>query len=678
MSARIPVSNRVPGRVVAVQPPSGAWGGEIAEAVGRIGRTIGSMGRDMQDEQARAQALRQRTEAEQRDKADRAATLVAMARGEADLEARLDDVRGRILRGEINKEAAPDAWTRASNDALAAIRETIPESQREPAAAHLQAYALKRLNVVRDTALAKDQQDIGASLAQYLEEQQRTALVDRKGATELVMRSLEALGPSAGWTPEQIQKLGQSWKETVDFNAARELVLRAPERADVFDAVAGKLRSEFPSLSPDRLVSLEQQLENRRQSLAHKQTVAAARAEAAAAARDRRAQTAIGALQGLIDGGALPDAPMLQATQRAVQGTAYAPVLDALVKQGAEDAGFAVLTPAQQSAQLLQMRQTLNQQGSNPAIERRMQRLQTIHERQTKAIAEDPLSWGASSRLVDVRPLQMNNFENMAAGLADRVQAAQVVGARLGRPVSPLTAAEAPMLADYLGSLPAQARVRAMATLSQTLGDPGMARALGAQLAAKNAQTGLAMLLASDPRRVPAAELLIRGEEAINTGRMKLDAATQQRQADIAERLSKVNFATPQARDAAIAASQSVYVGLIDARQGASPRKAIELSVGEIADWGESQVPVPAGMTAREFVRRIKGMTANDLAAQAGGNSFELNGRAVTAAELVQQLPQASLISTGGNSYAVQAGGALVTVRGQPFRLRVGVSADVR
>ncbi len=217
------------------------------------------------------------------------------------------------------------------------------------------------------------------------------------------------------------------------------------------------------------------------------------------------------------------------------------------------------------------MRTRLNEQGSNPALERRIERFAATKKARTeKQLADDPLMYGVNARLIDIQPLNLSNLDQLAQQIGQRAEAAHTVAARTGGvPTSPLLASEAVRAHDMLKLLPLGQKTAVVRQLATSM-DPTMIAALGRQIDGKDNALGSAIFAAASMPPV-VSELILQGADATAAGRVKEDAVSSSAAVQIARELDKVAWPTTSARDSAVAAAQRVYAGLRD-RNGSAKR----------------------------------------------------------------------------------------------------------
>jgi len=656
-----------PTRFNEAQMPRAAFGEPIANAMAGAGEQLA---RAERADAAEAQRLREA--------ADKAQAVHRMQAGELDLAELSDSIAQRVARGELDKTKAMDEWQALAEERLNRTVDEVPASHREAVKGSLQLRARRLSGTVREGVAQRDRADTRAGLASYLETMQRLAVTDPERATAAAVEAIGSLAPAAGYDAAAIEKMSWQFREGVAGNRGQAMVRKAANDPKALDAAMEQLQGEgFADLTPERRATLENQILARKGYLEQREQTRIARAEAAAARRAREAESAFNAAQAIIDSGGLPSPDYLDQVSAKTAGTPYAGALRELLTQGAERSAFAQLPPQQQQARLLELRAQANKQGTDPKLEKRIAAAEKIAAQSQRELDEDPLMWGVNRRLLDqVTPIDVTNLQALPAQLAARVEQAGTVAARVGRPVSPLLKSEADQLAQAIGMLPVAQQRAVVSTLSRSL-EPRQAQALAAQVSPKDEALGLALFLAPVTARAAQdpAELILRGADAVKTKRIKAasdDSGAREAHRRIAEELSGVDWPTTKARDAAITAAQKVYDGLRDSGS-ASPRKAIELATGGLADWNGAKVPVPYGMSEREFKRAVRTLDVRRVEDMAGGQNVKVGSDWLGVGRLVQNIDAMTLVPAGPGSYAVSSGGRMVMrADGAPLRIKVG------
>lgn len=652
-----------PARYNETQVPRAAFGEGIANVAIAIGQ-------DMIQEEQRQKA--------ERSAADKALAIQKMSGAAADLRDAADDIVARVANGQLEKTRAEEEWGYVSQERIAAVVNEIPVEYQGVAKGDMEVKSRQFARVVRRGVAARDREDTRAGLMYFLETQERFAVTNPEQATHAAIAAIDELAPHAGMGPQDIAKLSYGFRERVAANRALDLVRRSSDSIEALDKAVEQLQGDgYADLTPERRGQIENQVMARKSYLQQREQTRIAREEAAAARRARAAEDAYKATQTIIDSGAIPSPEYLDIVSAKTSGTPYSDALKTLLKQSAERTGFASLSPQQQQAQLLELRARANTQGTTPELEARIRTMEKISAETKRQIETDPLLYGVNRRLIDeVQPVDLSNPQVLPAVLRQRAEQAATVAARLGRPVSPLLRYEAEQLAQLMSNLPVPQQRSMVSTIARSL-EPRQAQALAGQIAPKDDTLGLALFLSSNAQRAPRdpAELVLLGADAIKAGRIKpasSDSLARDDHRDIADRLSEVPWPTTQARDAAISAAQKVYDGLRGTGKR-SVREAINLATGGLTEWADAKVPIPYGMTPRDFRRSMEGLDPKRVEEMAGGTQVVVGGKAIEVSTLVRNINAVRLIPAGVGSYALESGGQLVlTSRGAPLRIKIG------
>lgn len=652
--------------------------GGLSEATQRLARTGMGIATDMadarmqQEQAAQRQAEAQvRQAAELKDRLTSSETLVSVRNdvGMLGMELAQDIAAGKINPADTGREYDQRA-EKLLKDRLQALRPDLAEQVRVGSLAEIGAGRIKALGAAasQTRSLAK------ASLDGLGEELLRAALTDRAKAVELYRVSLETSGPAAGMQPDDIQRALTTFKERAARSQADALINGARDDLPSLEALHKRLNSpEFADLAPEQRGALESRVLQRKQFLDSQRTQQVIRSQAQAERRSNEAARAIGEFEKMVDSGQTPDLQTMKLFADKVAGTSYAPRLRSLVSQAGDRAGFAQLSPDQQRAKLLELRAKATTEGTNPDLQARIDRYEKIHSDTEARIREDALSHGARSNLVALQPLDLSNLSTLGPQLAVRGQAADTVAARVRRDVSPLTKPEAQQVGDMLGMLASKERERAVVTLARSM-TTGQAQALARQINDRDPSLGLAMFQAAANPSGEALPLILRGQDARKAGRLKDDEQFNRNAQDIARRMEGINWGTPAARDFATQTAVAILDGMRD-RGGASVREAVKLATGGVGEWADSKVPLPPGMDARQFEKRLEAMAKDParLASAIGTQQVTVGGRTLTAAELARQLGRVNLISAGPGRYALDVGGEMVLgANGRPVRINLG------
>lgn len=652
--------------------------GGLSQAVQGLARTGTGIATNMIDErlQLEKEAQRQaeadvRKAADQHDRLTSSETLVKVRNdvGMLSMELAQDIAAGKFAPADTGREYDERAQ-KLLRTRLEGMRPDLAEQVRVGSLSEIGSGRLKALG----EAAGQTRSMAKGALMGLGEELQRAALTDRPRAVELYRKSLETSGPGAGMQPDDIQRELANFKEKTARAQADALINGARDDLPSLDALQKRLNGpEFADLAPEQRGPMEARILQRKQYLDNQRTQQIVRSQAVADRRENAAERAVGEFEKMVDMGQMPDALTMKVFAEKVSGTSYAPRLRSMVAQAGDRAGFAQLSPDQQRAKILDLRAKATTEGTNPDLQARIARYETIQRSTDAALADDGLTHGARTGLVVLQPLDLGNLNTLGPQLAARSQAADTVAARVKRDVSPMTKPEAQQVGDMLGMLAGREREKAVLTLARSM-SPSQAQALSKQINDRDPSLGLAMFQAAANPTGAALPLILRGQDAKKAGRIKDDEQSKRNAQDIAKQMEGINWGTPAARDYAAKTAEAILAGMRDRGDG-SVREAVKLATGGVGEWADSKVPLPPGMDSRQFERRLEDMAKDPakLAGAMGAQQVTVGGKAMTAAELARQFGRVNLISAGPGRYALESGGQVVLgANGRPVRINLG------
>jgi hypothetical protein len=663
--ARIPGAEDF-GNVVArpanfsqAQTPRGGFGGSIAAGITNAASDIRGV---LAREQAEAEAARKA--------ADRAKALTEMQIAADDLSALHDEFGDGVKTGAIDKTKAGEEWATRAQERVSTALQNIPGEHRETIERDLRSRVARLGRGVSKAVTLRDQADTRAGIGSTLEAAQRRYLTDPAGADELVRGTLENLGPASGLEPDQIGKLQQGYMESSRWNRALTMVNAAKRDNKALDGVEKLLAGdEFAALDPTRRVQLSGQIEGFKVANLQRAEVAQRRAEAERERALREARSSFEGAQSLIAQGKVLSPEYAERVSKETAGTPYAEAFRESLKAAVPSVAFGAQPLAVQEQALQAMRGKLNQEGTNPEVERRVGELQRIHDAAVKDYADDPLP-AALERgvLTELAPISTANLDAVVTTLGARVQQASIVQQQVGRPVSPLTRREAEQVGEMLRVLPVEQRAKAIATLSQTAGGP-TAAALAKQVADKDKALGLAMGAgaASTTSGRLTSELILRGDQALRDNTVKPDATQSTGwRSEIATAVGDA-YTNQEQRDAVIEAAFLIRAGL-ESQGGGSNRQAVALATGGLTTRNGSTVPLPYGMPEELFDEKLRKLTPADLKVP----EVYVAGKPMPVADFLSKLPDAPLRHAGKGRYSAVSGGGLVLDKdGRPIVFEV-------
>lgn len=608
------------------------------------------------------QGLQMEREAQQaREAADRATAAAHLGVMRDRLGDLVGEIDAGVQDGSVPKTEAAKVWAERSQELLEEGLESIPEAHRGIARIDLDGASKRLASKVGDAVRRRDKADTLAGINTTLEYTQRLARENPAAARQQMAETLDALGPHAGLDANAIAKAKQGWIESTAYTNAFTAVTAAKrDNAALSKVEQGIAANE--DLDPQRRAALLAQVDNYRAANEARAIREAQRAEIAAAKREREAGQAWNVLSGWALAGKAANPDAAAGLIAKLEGTPYAAAYKALAAEVPARTAAAMLPLDQQQRQLDALTAQRNAQGTSEALEAEIKRREQVLADARRDYAAEPLRAGAERGVIDaVQPLDVRSLDTMAAGLAGRVEQAQAVATRTGRPVSPLLTDEALQVGTMLNALPPAQRSQRIAQLAEVL-PAGMAQALAKQIDGKDRALGLQLAVgtARTTEGRYTSELIARGAQAVKDKAIKEDtAAMTGLRAQLAE---VVGDALPgKAREDVIDAARFIYLGM-QSEGSADAARAVRLAVGgDIIEHNGRRVPVLAGVDLPQALRTL---SPDQVLRQAPDGAVYLpGGRPMAALDFVAALPDAQLEPAGSGRYMVRSGGSLVMNR---------------
>ena len=581
-----------------------------------------------------------------------------------DLDEAADTLAADIKAGRVAKDKADDEWQTRRASVLDGAFDSLDERYRGVVQAELDGAAQRKTRVVREAVTARDQDDTRANILTLGEEYQRMAIMDGAGAVAEYSALIDSMGPAAGWGPDDIAVQKQKFRENTAYTEAFSLVRGASRDLGAVRKAREALGGDaFADIDPQRRASLEAQLDGYETNILQRQAIAEQRAAAREQAAMNRAQAAFTAAQARTDAG-IPDSDeQVAITTQALAGTPYLETYRALQTQAREVGGAGAQPIAAQQAELDQVNAQIAQQGASDALIKRRDSLQRVLEASKRDYGDDALRAGLQRGVIEaLPPIDISSVDAATRTIGQRLQAAQIVQTRTGRPVSPLTNDEAEALASTINTLPVQQRATALATLGRSIG-PQAAAGLAAQIDKKDKALSLALQFgtSSTSEGRTTAEIILRGQQALKDKTVKAESiAVDGWRARIAQEVEGAYSNQRQADDVKEAAFL-ILSGLQSEGTG-DVRQAVGLAArGSIVEHNGKRIPLPAQVSKGDLEDRLQALTPQNFAAQAPDGQVRVGGQAVPLDTFVQTLPEAQLIHAGYGRYNVLQGGRVVT-----------------
>jgi hypothetical protein len=635
--------------------PRGAFMDGTAQGMATAGEKLSGLGAELLGNLSKARTLRTMAESQN-----------ALSEAHGQLVQELDA-------GQIDPVDAEAVWKSRSDKLIAERLKDVGPLSRDVVAAQLQGIGIEFGGRVRQAATRRSQQVIGGDLVALGNELERGS--DPEIASARYEQTVRALGPSAGWTPAQIETNTNTFKERVWATKAYSLVNGARNSMQALNAVEQRLNSdEFAALDPQRRAVLLNTASGYKTSLEQRAVAAQQRAEIAAAKREREAGVIFGQVQALATEGKVISPDFIESVTPKMAGTPYEAAFSAAIKQAPEGTSFAMQPLSAQRAILDQIEAKGNADGWTPEMAKRRDALTKSYESSENDYKKDPLRAAVDRGVLDeLAPLDIvGGMQSIIQSVGGRMDQARQVEQVTGRPESPFTPEEASQVAGLLSALPPDQKATTMAELSKTVG----ARTMGAMAAQFDAKDRtLALAAAYGDTRLPGgglvSERLIRGQQAIADKRV-LPADVTEWRAEIAEEV-RGTYATPEMEDAVIDAAVLARADAEAGRGSHSISRAIESVSGGIIDFNGGKIPLPMGMTESQFEKGVGALSAHDLEPQAPDGNVYVSGKAIPLSDFVKALPDATLRHAGQGRYTVAAGAGMVLNKaGQLIVVEIG------
>jgi hypothetical protein len=668
------------GQVVAQPGPyvdtsSSAAGAGLGQAVFRA---AGQLQAVRNEEERQAAAVR--------DAADRAEAANAVETGRLGLRQLADRLDEEVRQGTVAKDDAEKEWTFRASDLISDRVSGAPQALGNQVRQGLDVERGEQLRRVRRAVSDRNIADTRAGLLGVLEGAERDALTDRPRAVAKAAGALQAIGAFAGYGPDEQAKLLNTFRERTALTVGEAAVNAVRHDNAALDKVGQRLDSdEFADMDPRSRQHLQTQIEAYKVSNDQRREVEARRREAESDRLLRRAEGTFTASRALITEGKPLSQEYVTVALRDMAGTPYEAAFRELLHQVPERTAFGLQPIVNQEQLLLQMRSQINAQGTSPEAEKRFAELERMRAAKRQAFAADPLAAGQEYGGPAVAPIAASSIESLVAGMAQRLPAVAYATDQLGEQAPPLLRSEAQLVARWMGAMAPAEKEAAVKLLYSGLGHsaamatfklmgqdaPQMAVAAGLYGRQVSERTTFLGIPYGQERRRSVAQLMFEGENLLKNKQVQLP---QDRLLN-AEFLNYIgtSIPTPEARQAALAATSSVYAKLTfeagrysDSYVDSSLfRKAAEYITGGIIEHNGVKVLPPAyGMSASQARDLLSGVTADQVKTWGGVAGM-------TDQQAAEYIRRAPLESQTLGKYRVRAGAGILQRRdGAPFEMR--------
>lgn len=652
-------------------------------------------GQDMEQQALRQIAQQEHEQAQARNALNSAQAVAKLAGLRDRMADSLAEIERGVLDGTIGKDRAAAAWQERSAAILDDGIGEVPESHRELARVDLSSLSQRLTSKVGDAVRRRDQFDTLSSIDATAEYTQRLATTDPEGARGIFTQLVDVAGPAAGLNPDQIVKRKQAWVEGTSYTRAFTAVNAAKLDNKALGEVEAGLQAN-QDIDPQRKAGLLAQIDGFRAANEARALRAAQHAEIVAARVQRESSAAFTVLSGwaLAGKAANPEAnAALIAKLTPTDAAAYR----AMAAEIPARTAAAMLPLDAQAQQLDALYAQRAAAGTSERLEAEIKRREQVLKESRADYARDPLRAGQERGILDVplQPLDASSVDTLALGMATRIQQAQTVATRTGKPVSPLLGEEADKLGKLLSAMPVPQRADRIAQLSSVL-PPAQAQALAGQLmhGRGDDQRALGIAFALGAMRTtgtgdigprPTAELALKGAEALKAKTIKEERTPVDGwRGQIGKMLEGV-YTNPQATEQVAEAARLILAGIVAEGGSGSAneaRRALRLAAGgDLKTHNGARVLVPAGIEPADLDKRIRTMTPADLAPQLPDGKVIVNGSALSAVEFLARLPDAQLQYLRGDGNGAQylvrtsPSGYAASSKREPLIITVGGAA---
>lgn len=638
-----------------VEAPASAFGVGVSQAAGNLGRAAQDLGMSIQ----------QNNEAQRR--ADAAVSLAQLDNDVRDLH----DTLGREVEAGTVKatDAIPTYRQRVQDLQSQRLGQMDPDTRRLVEANVLRTTGAMERNL-QGVVVKRQQSEIGGSLNTLGEQFQRNAMRDLPGSIAQYHGAVDALGPQAGWSPEQITKAKNAFTEGATFNFANATLEGAAQTGniDLIKTAMGKISGpEGEAIDPAKRTALMTKGYGFINGIEAANVRASEKADREKLARENQAVDAYNKAFDLSAQGRYLSQEAINDLAVATAGTAMAGPAQELVKSQAKVAGFASMSLPQQQAILERQRAAGSDPkiGVSPVEQQVYKQMDSIYTAGVRAYKENP--WQAAQErgvIRDAPAITLASVQEAQTVIGQRMQQIGQVEVAAGRKVSPLQPEEAQTIGRLVRALPPDQQAGALAGFGSLLGDADRVSDLARQMSEKDKTIGMAMAYANSKTTAGryTSELVLRGERALKDGTAKVDAAKETGwRAEIAKEIGDATL-NQDVRQQWIDSAYYIQAAIAADGGGTDIRRAVNLATGGLREQRDgSKVPRPYGMSDDTFTQRLGTLVPGDLAQQAPGGQVFSGKTAMPLEQFLKQLPDASLVHAGQGRYAVRAGQGFVT-----------------
>lgn len=633
-------------------------GADVANAANRLGQTGLAIGEDML-----------RVEKQKATELKRAQAATSLATLTNDAHDAHDQIQRDVTEGKLKTDEAIPLYQKRIQEVTAMRTEGLDDQQRGVINDNIIRATGTLERSLRGTIIKRQQSEIGSSLSASSEALQREALRDLPGAVAKFDTLADTLGPQAGMAPEVVAKAKQAFVEGATFNFANATLEGAAQSGNMDLVRAARARIEGPegeAIDPARRTALITKAYGYENGIVAAGIRETEKADRELKAREAKAKDTFQSAMDLSLSGRYMSQEFISQLANETAGTSHAAAAQELVKSQSQIAGFASLSLPQQRATI----ERANAQGSdpkvgiNPTVQKTIDHMEKITAASEKAYKENPWQAAQERGVIPDAPV---------ANITDITGAQQILGERMavigqvedaaGAKISPLQPQEAEQIGRIIRMLPPDQQSAALASFGNAVPDADRLAAMAKQMGARDKVLGTAMMYANAATTQGrfVSELILKGDRAIRDKSITIDGVRETGwRGQIAQQIGDA-FPNQEVRDQMIESAYLIQAGQ-QAEGNGNVDRAVRLATGGIREQRDgSKIPIPYGMSEEDFDKRINGITPDSLSLQAPGGSVYVGKNAVSIADFVKQLPDASLVHAGQGRYNVRAGMGLVT-----------------
>lgn len=668
------------------------------DAVGRGLQQLGNIGM-----QASADMM-----AEQRRKEEEVArTRAVNALADHELQTALlsEDIKDKLQRGEITREAAQAGWTKGFKQITDDTLGVIPDAHKEAATGTFTRMERRYGATVAGAIDANYRQEVKAGFTGALDKLGKIAGLPNADIEKINGQAdtLVQLGRMGGIPPDQVAKTVQDFKDKNWQNHATQRAMVARDDIEALKTLENDLSASdgyyAMKLDTDKRNAILRSVIGDRMRIENKQQHLAERHEA-------RAEKTIGEIDRQIASGVPASPDMWAEWAGKVKGTAFEGDFRQRIADEAQVQDVLRMPIEQQRAFVQKKEAALLNGGGSVREKANVDRLKTAVDANVKQLQESPLLFNQNRTGEPVQPLDIamlaepGGASKVAETMKDRVATITALQKQYGPQVQmrPLLPQEAQFLTRALDQASPKQQAELFSTLRTAIGDDSAYTSAMQQIAPDSPVKALAGMLMAKQRKITleknwiaddvtassgdVAATILEGENLLNkTKGQKAEDGKPRGNLYIPPRKDfEMQFSRfagdafanrPGALEVAVQAAYAYYVGKssasgrlnVDSKDidGSLVQQSLTATLGTPVKYGDGgTVFAPWGMSESDFKDKAKASFASEVKARGLPDST------------IDQLPRLGLRNLGDGSYYVTQGrNFLYDRKGQPVVIKV-------